>query len=132
MSNPNIWAPGSSIDASSSVKSQAFTSAPNQVDFTITSFQYAVGTGSLLVFVGSGIQRLGVDWIEVSPTQFQLLNTIPAGTIVYVIAFVEVTAVVGTAAGTVFTPAGGLSSTNVQDALVEVSSDSIAMAIALG
>lgn len=90
MANPNIWAPGTSVDANSSIATQAFIATEGQTDFTITNFTYTVGTGSLLVFVGSGIQRIITDWIEVSSTEFSLVVGPPEGTVVYVVGFTEI------------------------------------------
>lgn len=93
MANPNIWAPGTSIDANSSVKSQAFTATASQSVFTLTSFTYEIGTGSLYVYVSGLMQRPGVDFFETASNTFTLSKSVAAGTIVLAVAMVEVSAV---------------------------------------
>jgi len=90
MTNPNIWAPGTSISAAESVQSQSFIATEGQTLFNITNFTYALGTNSLYVFVSGLIQRITVDFTETSVSSFTLNTGVPAGTIIYVIAFTEI------------------------------------------
>ena len=90
MTSPNIWAPGTAISANNSLKSQSFVASAGQTVFTLTSFLYAVGTGSLCVYVGGLHQRAGVDFTETAPNAFELTTGVSAGTIVTAVAAVEV------------------------------------------
>ena len=89
----SIWSPGEAISADNSVKTQAFTATPSQTLFTLTSFTYAVGTGSLLVFVSGVAQRPGVDFFETGTDSFTLSTPVAEDTIVLALAFVEISAV---------------------------------------
>lgn len=103
MSNPNIWAPGTSISANGTMKSESFVAAGGQTVFTLTAFTYAIGTGSLYVFVSGAVQRFGTDFFETSATSFTLAEAVPVDTIVYAIGFTEVSTsvpVVGLTPGT--------------------------------
>lgn len=103
MANPNIWAPGQSVsaNANSSIRDQAFTASASQTVFTLTSFTYSVGTGSLYVYVSGLMQRPGIDFLETGSDSFTLTTPVPAGTIVLAIAMVEVSAVLDQSTGMV-------------------------------
>ena len=90
MANPNIWVPGASLDAKSSVRFESFTSAIEQSTYTLTSFSYIPGTGSLIVFISGIAQRPGIDFIETSPTSFTLTSPLPAGVVILALGFTEV------------------------------------------
>lgn len=94
MTSPNIWAPGTAISANNSLKSQSFVASAGQTVFTLTSFLYAVRTGSLCVYVGGLHQRAGVDFTETAPNAFELTTGVSAGTIVTAVAAVEVSGTV--------------------------------------
>jgi len=96
MSNPIIWAPGTSISANGTMKSEAFIAYDGQTEFTLTAFTYAVGTGSLYVFVSGAAQRAGVDYLETGTDRFTLSEGVPVDTIVYVIAFTSIIAEIPT------------------------------------
>jgi hypothetical protein len=91
MANPNIWAPGTAVNADSSVKTQAFIATANQTVFTLTEFSYYRETGSLYVFVAGLFQRIGLDFTETSQTSFTLTEGVPEGTVVAAVGFTEVT-----------------------------------------
>ncbi len=93
MANPNIWAPGTALDANSSIKIESFTASADQTVFTLTDFQYALGTGALWVFVSGVFQRPGIDFTETSVTSFTLDTPVAEGTVVIAAGFVETTAV---------------------------------------
>lgn len=88
----SVWTAAESLSANKSVRHQSYVATANQVDFTITEFSYSVDTDSLYVYVSGVFQRPGSDFVEVSPTRFQLTTPVPAGTIITAVAFVEVEA----------------------------------------
>lgn len=87
----SIWSPGEAISASGSVKNQAFIASAAQVLFDITTFTYAVGTGSLAVYVGGLAQRPGIDFTETSISSFTLDTAVAEGTIVLAVAQTDIT-----------------------------------------
>lgn len=87
----SVWAPGESISANSSIRTQSFIASAGQTDFALTVFSYVVNTGSLHVFVAGGLQRPSVDVIELTPTSFRLAFGVPEGAIVTALGFVELT-----------------------------------------
>lgn len=91
MANPNIWVPGTALDANSTIRFESFTASASQSLFTITSFAYVVGTGSLMVFVSGIAQRPGIDFIETSANSFTLSTPVDAGTIILAQGLVEIT-----------------------------------------
>ncbi len=91
MANPNIWAPGTAVNANSSVQTQAFIATAGQTLFTLTEFSYERETGSLYVYVSGLFQRIGSDFTETSQTSFTLTAGVEEGTIVAAVAFTEVT-----------------------------------------
>jgi len=93
MTNPNIWAPGTSISANSSIRTQSFEASASQSVFTLTSFTYEVGTGSLYVYVSGLMQRPSIDFFETAANTFTLSTPVQEGTIVLAVATVEVSAV---------------------------------------
>lgn len=103
MANPNIWAPGEALNANSSVRFESFTASSSQSLFTLTDFQYAIGTGSLLIFVSGIAQRPGIDFYETSVSSFTLSTPVAAGTIVLAMGMVEVSAVLDQTTGQVET-----------------------------
>lgn len=90
MANPNIWAPGTSISANSSISTQRFIATEGQTLFNITDFTYALGTNSLYVFVNGGFQVASVDFTEIDSASFELNEGVSAGTIVVAVGFLEV------------------------------------------
>lgn len=99
MANPSIWAPGVAVSAASSIRSQAFTATPSQTLFTLTSFSYELGTGSLYVYVSGLMQRPGIDFTETSATEFTLTTPVQEDTVVLAVATVEITGDVQTDSG---------------------------------
>jgi len=95
----SIWAPGSSISANSSIKTQAFVATAGQTVFPLTGFTYVPGTGSLQVYVSGLAQRAVADYSETDTASFTLTTGVPAGTIVYA---VGQTAITGTVVAGVF------------------------------
>lgn len=82
MSDANIWRPGSStplVNANSTNREQWFVSTAAQQNFTLTAFQYVVGTQSLKVYLNGVKQLLGKDFLEVDSTHFQMLEALEAG-----------------------------------------------------
>lgn len=90
MANPNIWAPGTSISANSSIATQRFIATEGQTLFNITDFTYALGTNSLYVFVNGGFQVASVDFTEVDSASFELDSGVSAGTVVVAVGFLEI------------------------------------------
>jgi hypothetical protein len=90
MANPNIWAPGTSISANSSISTQRFIATEGQTLFNITDFTYALGTNSLYVFVNGGFQVASVDFTEVDSASFELDSGVSAGTVVVAVGFLEI------------------------------------------
>ena len=86
----SIWAPGASVSANNSVRSEAFIATLGQTNFNLTAFSYTVGTGSLYVFVGGAAQRPYIDFTETRTMSFRLTTGAPADAIVFAIGFVEV------------------------------------------
>lgn len=91
MANPNIWVPGTALDANSTIRFESFTASASQSLFTLTSFAYVIGTGSLMVFVSGVAQRPGIDFIETSSNSFTLSTPVEAGTIILAQGLVEIT-----------------------------------------
>lgn len=90
MANPNIWAPGTSISANSSISTQRFVATEGQTLFNITDFTYALGTNSLYVFVNGGFQVASVDFTEIDSASFELDAGVSAGTVVVAVGFLEI------------------------------------------
>jgi hypothetical protein len=109
----SIWAPGSSLDANSSVKAQAFTATAGQTVFDLTGFSYTPGTGSLLVFVSGLAQRVITDFVETDVDTFTLSEGVEEGTIVLAIGFVEITGTVVAGTFTDLTASGPVDLTDV-------------------
>lgn len=84
----SIWNPGdftdiSQTNADNTYKSQRLANGvAGQTIFTLTQFAYAVGTGSLAVYVNGVRQHPGVDFEEVTPTSFKIVGGIELGDIV--------------------------------------------------
>lgn len=93
MANPNIWAPGQALNANSSIRFESFTATTDQILFELNDFQYALGTGSIMVFVSGIAQRPGIDFYETSVSSFTLSTPVAAGTIVLAMGMVEVSAI---------------------------------------
>ena len=90
MANPNIWAPGESISANSSVAVERFVATAGQTLFTLTAFTYSVGTSSLYVYVNGGFQVVAVDFTETSSSSFTLSEAVTEGSIVAAVGFLEI------------------------------------------
>lgn len=90
MANPNIWAPGASISADSSIVVERFVASAAQTLFDITLFTYVANVGSLHVYVNGVYQVAGVDYTETSSSSFTLLEGVSDGTVVVAVGFIEI------------------------------------------
>lgn len=84
----SIWTPGGTIlstaNADNSYKAQRFTATAGQTVFTLTAFAYAIGTGSLLVFINGVDQFITTDFTETDSTHVTLVTAAEAGDIVVI------------------------------------------------
>lgn len=79
------------LDAQGTLMEESFIATAGQTLFTLTTFVYAVGTGSIKVFVNGQKQRLGVDYTETSNNSFTWSSTdLASGDVVSVIGFPEI------------------------------------------
>lgn len=119
----SVWEPGANlvtIDAESTNLSQVFIATESQVIFNLTSFSYAVGTGSLAVYRGGQRLILGTDWSETSSTSISLTGfTISAGEII------EVVAVIGAASAASITAQAAAVTAGVAQVAAEAAAASI-------
>ena len=102
---PNVWTPSSSFvpqaQAAGTLLYQRFVSTAAQSLYTLTSFAYAVSTGSLLVFQNGSLLTPVVDYVETSATSFTLTSPATLSDEVVAFGFVGITGTVVTGDGTV-------------------------------
>lgn len=95
-----VWSPNPKTlvqaNANSLLKEESQSAGVSQRTFTIQSFAYAVGTGSLLVFKNKQKLTRNKDFYEVDSTTVLLDSPTNAGDEVVFVGFVGVTASVGT------------------------------------
>ena len=98
----SVWTPNqtiaSTVNANSTLKTQAFTAVQDQQTFDLTNFSYAPGTGSLLVAYNGSLQTLISDYYEIDSDTFQLTFKCNAGDSVLAIGFVGISGIVNTPA----------------------------------
>lgn len=90
MANPSIWAPGTAVSANASIRVERFVATAGQTVFTLSQFAYAIGAGSLYVFVNGGFQVTSVDFTETDSSSFTLTEGVTEGTIVVAVGFIEI------------------------------------------
>lgn len=87
----SIWNPGAekvSVNADNTIITQLFVAGAGQTDFTLTAFEYAPATGSLMVFVNGEFVQSGLE--ELSSTSFRLSPALSFGDKVSAVGFVGV------------------------------------------
>jgi len=62
------------LDAQGTLMEESFVATAGQLIFDLTSFSYAMGSGSIKVFVNGQKQRLGYDYAETTSTRFTWLS----------------------------------------------------------
>ena len=90
----NIWNPRTLIELSADTKAveEKITATAAQTIFTLTSFLYAVGTGSLWVYKNGVLLNKGSDWVEQTTSTFALTTTQVAGDKITALGHVAITA----------------------------------------
>ncbi len=82
----SIWNPSGSIpstaNADNTYLSQRFVATAGQAVFMLTNFQYAIGTGSLEVFVNGVWQAPAINFTETTTASFTLDAGVDAGDVV--------------------------------------------------
>ena len=96
----SVWTPdheiAATVNANSTLKTQAFTAFQDQQTFTLTNFAYVPGTGSLLVVYNGALQILTKDFYELTSTTFQTTFKCNAGDSILALGFVGILGAVNT------------------------------------
>lgn len=97
----NVWNPQTILNLSADTKKveEQITATSGQTAFTLTTFTYALSTGSLAVYkkpYGSsspaGLLKEGIDWAETSESTFSLVIPCAAGDVIIAVGYVGITA----------------------------------------
>lgn len=82
--NANVWTPKSVTDISGDTKSvtQTFTVTIPQIEFKLSAFSYAVGTGALEIHKNGLLLAPETQWVETGPSTFLLIEEAQVGDIV--------------------------------------------------
>lgn len=90
----SVWNPAAfevaQVNAAGVMKEESFSATAGQTVFTLTTYAYAVGTGSLLVFKNGALGVRGVDWIETDTFTFTLLAGANVNDVIVAVGFVGV------------------------------------------
>jgi len=99
MGEANVWQPKeiAQVNANTSLVQESMVAIAAQTQFTLNSFAYTVGSGSLTVYKSGAdgdlhALRPGIDFVENTTTQFSLVVAASAGDKVLAIGFTGVTA----------------------------------------
>jgi hypothetical protein len=104
----SVWETGAeiiSVNANTTLVNQLFTATNAQSLFTLTAFEYVLGTGSLLVFKNGDILAPGTDYTETSTSSFTLTTPAALNDKVLALGFVGIEGSVGTLSGSLYSVA---------------------------
>lgn len=91
----SVWSPDpdvvSQVNAAGLIKMEAKVANAGDRVINLTTFAYAVNTGSLIVFQNGKLLTRNLDYVEVTGAQFVLTNTAAANDMIVAVGFVGVT-----------------------------------------
>ena len=132
----NIWTPGSPItstaNADNSYKSQQFIATAGQTVFTLTQFVYAVGTGSLLVFLNGVDQYIGTDFVETDSSHVTFTTPLEVGDVVVIRGLIGSTGATAAQTSADAAAASAAASQAAYDAIIALGLPSLPLAVASG